>query len=160
MSAVDTSLFTPELVFFDFEAADREEFFAKLGDELKSRGYVKDTWYEAITTREKNYPTGLACEAVQVAIPHTDPEHLEKPYIAVIRPKSPVDFEPMGGIGDTVHAELIINLGLLAHANDQVAVLQALMMVFMDDAAVADVLAQTTPEGMVETMVKYCSREQ
>ena len=160
MSAVDTSLFTPELVFFDFEAADREEFFAKLGEELKSRGYVKDTWHEAITTREKNYPTGLACEAVQVAIPHTDPEHLEKPYIAVIRPKSPVDFELMGGIGDTVHAELVINLGLLAHANDQVAVLQALMMVFMDDAAVADVLAQTTPEGMVETMVKYCGREQ
>ena len=149
MSAVDTSLFTPELVFFDFEAADRDEFFTKLGDELKARGYIKDTWHEAITTREKNYPTGLACEAVQVAIPHTDPEHLEKPYIAVIRPKNPVDF-----------AELIINLGLLAHANDQVAVLQALMMVFMDDAAVADVMSQTTPEGMVETMVKYCGREQ
>ena len=40
MSAVDTSLFKPELVFFDFEATDRVDFFKKLGEELSSRGYV------------------------------------------------------------------------------------------------------------------------
>lgn len=157
MSSVDTSLFSPELVFFDFEASDRMDFFTKLGEELSSRGYIKDTWFDAITTREKNFPTGLACQSVNVAIPHTDPEHLVKPYIAVIRPAAPIEFEAMAGMGDPVQAELIVNLGLLAHANDQVAILQALMGVFMNDEAVAEVLAQTTPEGMVETMVKFCS---
>lgn len=158
MSAVDTDLFTPELVFLDFEAGDRAEFFEKLGDELSARGYIKDTWLGAITERERNFPTGLACQAIKVAIPHTDPEHLEKPYIAVIKPAKPVEFEAMAGMGDPVPAELIVNLGLLQHAEGQVAVLQALMGVFMDDSACAEVMAQDTPEGMAATMVRLCGK--
>ena len=34
MSQVDTSLLKPELVFFDFEAADFRDFFKKLGEKL------------------------------------------------------------------------------------------------------------------------------
>ena len=157
MSAVDTSLFKPERVFFDFDATDREDFFKKLGAELSSRGYIKDTWFDAIMEREANYPTGLGCPAINVAIPHVDPEHLAKPYIAVIKPKNPVVFEPMGGMGDPGPAELIGNLGLLAHAEGQVFILQALMGIFMDEASCAEILAQDTPESMVETMVKFCS---
>lgn len=157
MAAVDIDLFKPELVFFDFEADDRMDFFAKLGKELDERGYIKDTWFDAITTREANYPTGLACQAIKVAIPHTDPEHLEKSYIAIVKPKTPIVFDHMAGLGDPVSAELIVNLGLLKHADGQVAILQALMGMFMDDAAVADIMAQDTAEGMVETMIKYCA---
>ena len=157
MSTVDTGLFTPELVFFDFEAKDRFEFFNKMSEILVEKGYVKDTWLDAILTREKNYPTGLQFEHIAVALPHVDPENLVKPYIAVIKPKEPIVFEGMAGIGGDVPAELIVNLGLLAHAEGQVAVLQALMGVFMDEASVADITAQTTPDGMVETMRKYCA---
>ena len=57
MSVVDVSLFKPELVFFNFEASDREDFFKKLSADLMAKGYIKDTWLEAIETREKNYPT-------------------------------------------------------------------------------------------------------
>lgn len=158
MSAVDTDLFRPELVFFDFEATDSDDFFAKLARELDARGYIKDTWLAAIKEREANYPTGLACQAIKVAIPHVDPEHIAKPYIAVIKPKTPITFNHMAGMGDPVGTQLIVNLGLLQHAEGQVAVLQALMGIFMDDEAVAELLAQDTPEGMVDTMVKFCSR--
>ena len=48
MPAIDTSLLKPELVFFDFEAADRLDFFKKLGKKLKEGGYVKDSWLDAI----------------------------------------------------------------------------------------------------------------
>ena len=144
-------------MFFDFEAKDRFEFFNKMSEILVEKGYVKDTWLDAILTREKNYPTGLQFEHIAVALPHVDPENLIKPYIAVIKPKEPIVFEGMAGIGGDVPAELIVNLGLLAHAEGQVAVLQALMGVFMDEASVADITAQTTPEGMVETMRKYCA---
>ena len=157
MSTVDTSLFTPELVFFDFEASDRVDFFTKMSQILMDKGYVKESWLDAIMTREKNYPTGLAFEHISVALPHVDPEHLVKPYIAVIKPKEPVIFEGMAGIGGDIPAELIVNLGLLAHAEGQVAVLQALMGVFMEEDTVADIRAQTTPEGIVDTMKKYCA---
>ncbi len=157
MANVDIDLFKPELVFFDFEATDRFDLFKKLEQNLDAQGYIKDTWYEGITTREKNYPTGLAFETISVALPHVDPEHLKKPYIAVIKPKEPVMFEGMAGLGGDVPAQLIVNLGLTAHEEGQVAVLQALMNVFLDADAVAEIMAQTTPEGMVATMQKLCS---
>lgn len=154
MANADTSLFKPELVFFDFEATTREEFFKELEGKLDNLDYIQDTWFEAVTTREKNYPTGLQSPTLAIAIPHTDPQYIKRPYIAVVKPKNPIVFEAMAGIGDPVEAKLIINLGVLRDGG-QVQVLQNLMNIFMDDDAVADIMAQDTPEGMVDTITKY-----
>ena len=156
MAAIDTSLLKPELVFFDFEAADREEFFTKLGAHLREAGYVKDTWLDAILERERNYPTGLECASASIALPHVDPEHLLKPYIAIVKPRQPIEFDGMADTG-LVNAQLVINLGRLAHAEAQVAVLQAFLGIFVDEAASADIMAQDTPEGMIATVEKYCA---
>ena len=99
MSAIETDLLKPELVFFDFEATDRIDFFTKLGEKLKEGGYVKDSWLDAILEREKNYPTGLECTSISVALPHVDPQHLNKPYIAIIKPKNPIEFDGMADTG-------------------------------------------------------------
>ena len=156
MGQVDTSLFTPELVFFDVDASTSDELFETLEPELKAKGYVKDSWLDAIKAREHSYPTGLECQAISVGIPHVEPEHIVKPYIAVIRNTRPIAFAPMGGMVDhDVQAHLVLNLGLLAHAEDQVAVLQALMLVFMDDNACVDILAQTTADDLLATLKKY-----
>ena len=157
MSQVDTSLFRPELVFFDFEATDEWDFFKKMSDTLKEKGYVRDSWHDAICAREKSFPTGLQFEKIGIAIPHVDPENIVKPYIAIIKPKAPIDFAPMADMVDhPVHTELIINLGLLAHAEDQVAVLQAMMGIFMDEEATAEIMAQDTPEGIIDAIAKCC----
>ena len=37
MASKDTELFSPDLVFFDMEAESTDEFFTKLGAELKKR---------------------------------------------------------------------------------------------------------------------------
>lgn len=154
MASKDTELFSPDLVFFDWEAQSTDEFFTKLGAELKQRGNINDGWFDGISTREKNYPTGLHTETAAIAIPHTDPQFIEKPYIAVIKPKTPIVFQPMAGMGDEVPAELIINLGVLRDGG-QVAVLQNLMNIFMDKEKTADILAQTTQEGMIDAITKY-----
>ncbi|WP_130811728.1 PTS sugar transporter subunit IIA [Olsenella sp. Marseille-P4559] len=157
MAQVDTSLFKPELVFFGFEASDEWDFFAKMSEKLQQMGYVKESWLDAIETRERNFPTGLQFETVGVAIPHVDPENIVKPYIAVIKPKEPIDFAPMADMIDhPVKAEFIMNLGLLAHAEDQVAVLQAMMGIFMDEDATKEIMAQDTPGGIIEAITKRC----
>lgn len=150
----DTSLFKPELVFFDFEATTRDELFSELGARLDAQGYIKDTWYEAVTTRERKYPTGLQTPTLALAIPHADPQYLERPYIAIVKPKVPIEFEAMAGIGDPVDARLIINLGVLRDGG-QVEVLQTLMNIFMDDGAAARIMAQDTPEGMVSAITEH-----
>lgn len=57
--------------------------------------------------------------------------------------------------GGPVPAEFIVNLGLLAHAEGQVFILQALVSIFMDDNSCAEILDRDTPGSMVETMVKF-----
>ncbi len=76
-------LFSPELVFFDWECATPGEVFARLEGELAPRGYIASGWLDAVRAREDAYPTGLAMPAANIAIPHTDPGFVAKPYIAV-----------------------------------------------------------------------------
>ena len=157
MSQVDTSLFKPELVFFDLEATDEWDFFKQMQQRLQEMGYVKEGWYDAITTREKSFPTGHQFEKIGIAIPHVDPESIIKPYIAVIKPKGTIDFAPMADMVDhPIHTELIINLGLLAHAEDQVAVLQVMMSIFMDENATDEIMSEDTPEGIIESIARRC----
>lgn len=154
----ETCLYRPELVFFDFDADNYIDFFKKLSDILLEKGYVKESWLQAITDRERNFPTGLMFETIGVAIPHVDPQHIVKPYIAIIKPKKSVSFEPMAGMVDhAIDTNLVVNLGLLKHAEDQVEVLQAMMGMFMNEDAVNDVQSQTTPEGMVECFKRYAN---
>ena len=125
-----------------------------LANHLYELGIVKESYMGALAEREKNYPTGLACPTAQIAIPHTDPVNLERPYIAIVKPKSPIKFQPMGGMGDEVEAKLVINLGIMRDGG-QVEMLQKLMGIFMDEAKSANVLSQTTPEGMVSAFGGY-----
>lgn len=156
MAKLDTSLMSPDLVFFDLTAQDSTEFFSKLEKRLAPRGFIKDSWLDAIVARETAYPTGLEFEKISVAIPHVDPQHIARPYIAVVKPPTPIAFGAMAGMVDhPVQASLVINLGLIAHDEDQVAVLQALMNVFMDEDACADIMAQTTGEGMVDALTRH-----
>ena len=154
--AVDgLDLFTPELVFLDMDCTDRDDFFKKMFAELSERGYVEDTWYKAITEREEHYPTGLMSATCSVAIPHTEPENVKHAYIAVIKPKHPIEFNFMGGMGDPVQAELIFNLGIKRKGDDQVKMLQTLMNFCMNDEAVAAIKDANTPQAVMECINKY-----
>ncbi|TGA98440.1 PTS sugar transporter subunit IIA [Sporolactobacillus shoreae] len=127
--------FKPDLVFRDVEYPDTSVFFRKIADVLEEKGYVQPTFYQAITKREENYPTGLQTASVGVAIPHADPVNLKKPFISVIRPKNPIEFSPMGGSQDDpkVKAELIFVLGVTRDGL-QVKVLQKLMAMLSDES--------------------------
>ena len=83
-----------------------------------------------------------------------DPGFVSKPYIAVIKPTAPVTFNAMAGMGAPVPAQIIINLGI-AEPGGQVEALQALMNIFMDADAAADVLGQTAPQGMVDAIRRH-----
>ena len=92
-----------------------------MSDTLKEKGYVRDSWHDAICAREKSFPTGLQFEKIGIAIPHVDPENIVKPYIAIIKPKAPIDFAPMADMVDhPVHTELIINLGCAGSLKENV----------------------------------------
>ena len=56
--ADNEALFTPELVFFDWECATPDEVFARLEGELAPRGYIASGWLDAVLTRENCHAGG------------------------------------------------------------------------------------------------------
>ena len=114
-----------ELVFLDFSAKDYNNFFDKISDILYEKGYVKESFKDAIKKREEEFPTGLQVENLGIAIPHTDSIHVNKPSIVFVRFDKPMIFNGMGG-EDKVNAEMAFVL-LVTDKNKQVPLLQKLM---------------------------------
>ncbi|HII4415057.1 TPA: PTS sugar transporter subunit IIA [Clostridium perfringens] len=114
-----------ELIFLDFFANDYNDFFDKISDILYEKGYVKETFKNAIKKREEEFPTGLQVESLGIAIPHTYSLHVNKPGIVFVRFDKSIVFKSMDGNG-TVNVEMAFVL-LVTDKNKQVPLLQKLM---------------------------------
>lgn len=119
-----------------------EAVLRALAARLHASGAVTDDFEAAVLERERQYPTGLPT-VIPAAIPHTDPQHVIEPGIAVATLCEPVDFGEMGGSGDaTVPVRLVVML-VLREAHAQLEALQRLIQALQDEAAVRTVLTAT-----------------
>lgn len=65
---------------------DTENMLRLLSNELYKKGYVKDSFIESVINRERNNPTGLQVEdLINIAIPHTNVEHVIRPTVVVVK---------------------------------------------------------------------------
>lgn len=115
-----------DLIYLDFEAEDADDVICKLADILYEKGYVKDTYKEGVSSREKVYPTGLLLQKYSIAIPHTDTKHVNQPAIIIARLKKPVKFQYMADPTKDVMASIVMMLAIKNPA-EQVPVLSAIM---------------------------------
>jgi PTS system galactitol-specific IIA component len=124
-----SSFVHPDLVMVGLEAKDKEEVVRTLANLLLEKGYVKESYADAVLAREKLFPTGLPTQDVHVAIPHTDVEHCIKPAIAIAVLKQPVEFFEMATLDKVVHPEIVFLLSIV-RPKDQVEWLQRLVTLF------------------------------
>ncbi|ADD01802.1 MULTISPECIES: PTS sugar transporter subunit IIA [Thermoanaerobacter] len=124
-------LLNEDLIFFDVEATNWQEVLKYLADNLLRKGYVNDSFYNAVVEREKKFPTGLPTGKINVAIPHTDPIHVIKDGIAVALLKQPVLFREMGKFEGEVACDIVFMLAI-KNPDGQIKVLQNFMDIFMD----------------------------
>lgn len=116
---MNKGMLAQELIQLNWEAGNQTEVFERMAAILVEKGYVKDSFLPSILTREENYPTALPIEPYPVAIPHTDPAHIIKPFIAPIRLKNSVDWREMGN-NDVIHqVQFIFMLGFLKSEEHQ-----------------------------------------
>lgn len=141
-------MFDEEVALLDLETTNSTDTLSALADALYQKGVVKDTYKAAVIDREEHFATGLLGEYVGVAIPHTDPEHVNKAQIAFARLKEPVHFKQMGDEAD-VPAKLIFMLAL-KEAHAQLETLQKLMGILQDQAIINQLLAAKTTADVVK----------
>ncbi|MCM3726589.1 PTS sugar transporter subunit IIA [Neobacillus cucumis] len=137
-----SQLFDQDLILTNLQCTSKYEFFDDISLFLNEKGYVTANFKEALISREEKYPTGLRTEPYHVAIPHTDPENIIKPFIAMIRPEQKIEFFEMGTDDQTVQAQLIFVLGL-KKGGSQVALLQKLIDMFMNKDVMDQLLIET-----------------
>ncbi len=125
-------MFDARIALFNRHADSQEEALKMLADEFISSGVAKDSFFEGIITREKNFATGLRLNKLCVAIPHTDPEHVNRTEVGFISLDSPVPFIEMGTDDSEIGVTMMFMLAL-KEAHEQLEMLMKLMDMFQND---------------------------
>lgn len=150
-TSTTTSLFNPDLILFNIEAEDCNDLLIKLSEKLFKKGYVKESFEEAIIKREEVFPTGLPTRGVKIALPHTDAEHVLKSAVLITNLKKPVKFKEMGsGIND-VEVEMVFMLAI-NQAKEQVGVLQKLIGLFSREEVLLKLKQSKDPENVLDIL--------
>ncbi|MBP2097678.1 PTS sugar transporter subunit IIA [Enterococcus rivorum] len=127
-----TNYLNEELVDILTIEGDQEEYFEKVYEKLNQLDYIEDGYLDAIIEREKEYPTGLQTPFLAVAIPHTDPEFIKKPFIYLVKLKSPITFGQMGTTDTKIQVDCTFVLGM-EKGEEQLVILQSLMKMFSNE---------------------------
>ena len=61
-----------DLIVTDISAKNSFEVIEQLGRFLLKKGYIKESFINAVIEREKVFPTGIKSNTLNVAIPHAD----------------------------------------------------------------------------------------
>lgn len=150
--AENVSLLHENLVLLDYESEDdRETLLTNLAGVLQREGYVKESYLEAILTREREYPTGLNTPGIKVVIPHAAPQHVNQAAILAVKLKSPVTFKEMGNSGKDVEAKLIFMLAV-TDPQGHLQTLSKLMAIFSDGEKLTDLYNSLTKQAFIEKL--------
>ena len=141
---IDKKLFSEQVILQQQEIKSKKAALTILANELQKKNVVNGEFLPAILKREEKYPTGLALEGgLGVAIPHTDPDKVEKEQLGFISLKKPVKFRQMGDIDEYVNVSMIFVL-CLKSPDKQLNMLKNLMSMFTDTETMKSIQNSTT----------------
>lgn len=144
--ALDSSLIVTGL-----DAEDRNDVLRKLGSVVVKEGYAKESYVDALTAREEDYPTGLDVDGIGVAIPHTSVEHVNKVGIAIATLKRPVTFVQMGTDDETAEVRLVFMLAVV-DPNAHIDQLQRIVEIIQDKAVLGRLTEAKDPKEIIQAI--------
>ncbi|MGB9679437.1 MAG: PTS sugar transporter subunit IIA [Thermoanaerobacteraceae bacterium] len=149
-----SELFHKEIIVTNLDAENREEVFRVLYKKLLDNGYVKESFLEGIIKRESTFPTGLLLNNYNVAIPHTDAEHVLKPAIAVATLSKPVVFKNMANPQEDVSVKIVFMIAL-NESHSQVEILQKLVELIQNKKFLFDILKAGGEDELLRVIKNY-----
>ena len=105
------NLFAENRIFLNQSFASSDELFDFVGKQMEGLGMAKAGFGDSLKRRESSYPTGLPGLTADIALPHTDPEFIVEPFIAVVSTKEGVPFTQMGSDSIKLSPRLFFILG-------------------------------------------------
>lgn len=135
------------------------EIFEEVNKKCMDHGFINETFLGKIIERESLFPTGLQMDGYGVAIPHTDPECINKQFIAVIIPEEEVSFNRMDDVNASVNVKLVFVLGL-NQPHSQLAVLQELMLLLQNKDIVENIKNTVDKKYLINYLTELSKQKQ
>ena len=143
-----------DLIDVNLRAETKEELFELVGKDLEVKGFVNKNYTEGIKKREKEFPIGLITKNLNIALPHSETEYVEKPFIYIVKlQNSPLTFNQMGDNQEMEVSDFFF-LGI-KDPSKQVQLLSYLMDLFSDDNFINDYKNTTEKEKIYELINTY-----
>lgn len=139
-----------DLIQLNVDVIDEVELFHVVADDLLAKGFVTKDYIQGIIEREKNYPTGLITPYLNIALPHSDVQYINKAFIYVVRLENPIQVRQMGD-NQLMEVKDLFFLGI-KEPSKQVGLLSTLMVLFQDEDFVTDYLDLTNTNDVYELL--------
>ena len=149
-----TTLLQPEVILTDLDAKNADDALEILSALLYEHGYVRSSFAAAVKEREKRYATGLPAKSMDVAMPHTDVEHVIKPCVAIATLSHPVPFITMGSESDQVQAQILFMLAL-NEPHAQLEMLQSIVNIIQNDDLLRAIKGSRSSNEIIELIRKH-----
>ena len=149
----EKNLVEKNCILLDQDVHSFKEVIQLIGAEFEKAEIVKPSYVEAVVAREKVFPTGLAADGLNIAIPHTDPEHVLRPGMGVVVTKEPIEVSMMGSPDIKLQSKIFFPLAM-EHPKKQLDLLRQLMNVFKTKEDLDTISSATTPEEVLAVTSK------
>lgn len=123
-------MFDINLVNLEYNHNNYTELYSDIANELNELGFVKPSFAQGLIDREVNFPTGLETEYLNVALPHSEIEFVNKPFIYIAKNEKELPILQMGD-NKEIKVQYFFVLGITEPQN-QVILLQLLIELFQD----------------------------
>lgn len=142
-----------ELVFRNIHANSNKEVLSFLANQLYQKGFVEESYIEAIQMREKEYPTGLPSTQPIVAIPHANYELVHHTTLAIATLKNPVDFHNMEDTASLLATQIVIMMAI-GEPHGQVEMLQKIVSIIQNEPLRKQMIAAETDDVLLNLLKK------
>ena len=101
--------------------------------------------------REREYPTGLPIGRVNLALPHTYPQHVREHAVAIAVPARPVLFRSMDDPEALVEVSLLV-CPLLDKMEENIQLLPSMMKYFANEETIAGLAAAGSAQAIFKML--------
>ena len=137
-------------IFPDADVQTAEACIRLAAAAFEAEGCVRAGYADSVAAREKKYPTGLPGRGINIAIPHTTSELVDRPAIGVVVPREPVPFSMMGAPDTVLSCGLIFPL-VIKDAHQQIDMLKKMRALIPD----SELLLKIRQAGSKEEILGY-----
>lgn len=151
---MDEKMLIRDNIYMDVFAETYQDVLSLIGQVLYEKGYVKETYTQALLGREEEFATGLPTTPEAIAIPHTDPEHVIKPCILILKLHNPVKFREMGNHENLLDVRYVFGL-VFNDGRKQMPLLASIISMASDEKKMADLSEAKTEDDVMALVSDY-----